>query len=880
MARLTRTQKFAALREELANSSEQSHENNDLNRFQDKLNSLETAFNKETQTKKEDFNLNVDPIPSFQEVEEAVLDEVKPQDEEKTSEELENNFLKDFDFDDINKAIDSIVKQNVDNLDDNLDVGISDTDTDTNIFNITANLVNPGFEYIKDEPLVEETAELIKEEPVVEDLYLSPVEESEVIEQEPIKEEAIVEEINNLNLVEEYNDVNEQETLAYDVQSITEESNEDLSVVETTETNDLNPIEETNEVIEKSQVIEEESNIIENNETQETNEDLGLLTPVKEETIEIQEEPAIEKLDESKEENENSTFEETINDLVSEGEEAPAKTEFDIEAGLADIELDLEKLGLFDFDEFGVSSDDLKEEPDQANFGDDVSLFEEAKNSIDNIRFDDEIEAKEETSDDIDFDDEVNPVDNESVEATQEVSDENPIEEVQESEIKADLDFSDFGVLDEQPVANEASSIELTKEESTDSNIEDEDAPATLEVNDSIIEEENEEVQEKPNDENTEIEEVSEIKEEKPIEEVYESELPQLSEVNFDFSDLFGLDNEGVSETVNEESNVSNIEVEDAPATLEENDSIIEEESEEVQEKPNDENTEIEEVSDLNSNVEEETVEAQEEVLVESYVEESEANLVEKDFAELADDLAKEVEELNGPSQVIEETNETEEASDGSSPIEEESTDSNVYEEKIEDIQTPAIDVSSLLDSALKEVKSYNDQAGRASVEQISNDLIDELRHNKTEDKDDDDFSNTVTLEIDKVLSELNLDTISSLKIDEVLEDKKEVEPLEVKPEDVAEKLADTIAHPVLAKTLEEEPVEIKSMEETFTNTNTISLSGKKIEKQEVAEEEYYYDDDKPNKILNVILVILMVMLVAIIGVIVYYILYARGIIG
>ncbi len=794
MARLTRTQKFAALREELANSSEQSHENNDLNRFQDKLNSLETAFNKETQTKKEDFNLNVDPIPSFQEVEEAVLDEVKPQVEEKTSEELENNFLKDFDFDDINKAIDSIVKQNVDNLDDNLDVGISDTDTDTNIFNITANLVNPGFEYIKDEPLVEETAELIKEEPVVEDLYLSPVEESEVIEQEPIKEESIVEEINNLNLVEEYNDVNEQETLADDVQSITEESNENLNPVEkqTIETNDLNPIEETNEVIEKSQVIEEEPNIIENNETQETNEDLGFLTPVKEETIEIQEEPVIEKLDESKEENENSTFEETISDLVSEGEEAPAKTEFDIEAGLADIELDLEKLGLFDFDEFGVSSDDLKEEPDQANFGDDVPLFEEAKNSIDDIRFDDEIEAKEETSDDIDFDEEVNPVDNESVEATQEVSDENPIEEVQESEIKANLDFSDFGVLDEQATENEASSIESAKEESTDSNIEDEDAPATLEVNDSIIEEENEEVQEKPNDENTEIEEVS----------------------------------------------------------------------------------------DLNSNVEEETVEAQEEVLVESYVEESEANLVEKDFAELADDLAKEVEELNGSSTVVIETNEAEEDLDESNSIEEESGDLNVYEEKIEDVQTPAIDVSSLLDSALKEVKSYNDQAGRASVEQISNDLIDELRHNKTEDKDDDDFSNTVTLEIDKVLSELNLDTISSLKIDEVLEDKKEVEPLEVKPEDVAEKLADTIAHPVLAKTLEEEPVEIKSMEETFTNTNTISLSGKKIEKQEVAEEEYYYDDDKPNKILNVILVILMVMLVAIIGVIVYYILYARGIIG
>ena len=124
---------------------------------------------------------------------------------------------------------------------------------------------------------------------------------------------------------------------------------------------------------------------------------------------------------------------------------------------------------------------------------------------------------------------------------------------------------------------------------------------------------------------------------------------------------------------------------------------------------------------------------------------------------------------------------------------------------------------------------------------------------------------------------------MSSLKIDDVLEDKNEVEPLEVKPEDVAEKLADTIAHPVLAKSLEEEPVEIKSMEETFTNnatTSTIAFDNKKLEKEDTSEEDYYYDDDKPNKILNVILIILMIMLVAIIGVIVYYILYAKGVIG
>ena len=146
MARLTRTQKFAALREELANSSEESHVNEDLNKFQDKLNSLESAFNKETEAKKEDFNLNVDPIPSFEEVkQEATLEETSTEEETKTSEELENNFLKDFDFENINKAIDEIVKQNVSNLDNNQDINIDNATA----FNSTNDFTNPAFEYVE-----------------------------------------------------------------------------------------------------------------------------------------------------------------------------------------------------------------------------------------------------------------------------------------------------------------------------------------------------------------------------------------------------------------------------------------------------------------------------------------------------------------------------------------------------------------------------------------------------------------------------------------------------------------------------------------------------------------------------------------------------------
>ena len=70
MARLTRTQKFAALREELANSSEQTTVNNDLNKYQDKLNSLQSAS--ENVEKKEEYDIKVEPLPTFNEVKEEV----------------------------------------------------------------------------------------------------------------------------------------------------------------------------------------------------------------------------------------------------------------------------------------------------------------------------------------------------------------------------------------------------------------------------------------------------------------------------------------------------------------------------------------------------------------------------------------------------------------------------------------------------------------------------------------------------------------------------------------------------------------------------------------------------------------------------------------
>ena len=550
MARLTRTQKFAALREELANSSEESHVNEDLNKFQDKLNSLESAFNKETEAKKEDFNLNVDPIPSFEEVkQEATLEETSTEEETKTSEELENNFLKDFDFENINKAIDEIVKQNVSNLDNNQDINIDNATA----FNSTNDFTNPASEYVE-EKAQEET-----------DASFKPVQESAKLEE-----------------------------------TITEP------------------------------IVEEESFNLENKESTKEEES--------HETEESKEEPIEEKLNQ-------------IDGVIE--QELILENENNDDSASNDFDLDLSDLSIPDF-------------------------TEEASDIV-------ELKLNDEKDDDVSS-------------------------------------------------AKEKISIDENKEE-------------------------------------TLADEVKEVKEE--------------------------------------------------------------------------------------------------------------LNFVEKDYSELANDLAINVEELVDMAKPIEEEIVSNSAIE-EIPVEEPVTQ-EAYIEKEEPILSNG-EISSLLDDALIEIESYNNEAGRSTVKQISNDLIDEVRHKDLpKSEDDDEFSNTVTLEIDKVLSEINLDTMSSLKIDDVLEDKKEVEPLEVKPEDAAEKLADTIAHPVLAKSLEEEPVEIKSMEETFTSdaaTTTIAFDNKKLEKEDTSVEDYYYDDDKPNKILNVILIILMIMLVGIIGVIVYYILYAKGVIG
>ena len=198
-------------------------------------------------------------------------------------------------------------------------------------------------------------------------------------------------------------------------------------------------------------------------------------------------------------------------------------------------------------------------------------------------------------------------------------------------------------------------------------------------------------------------------------------------------------------------------------------------------------------------------------------------------------------------------------------------------------VEPSDVDVNSLLDKTLEEVADYNTQAGRLTVDENLNSLIEDVRHGGfNDDEEDDEFSNTVTLEIDKVLSEINLEPVTgpTVSLDEVLDNTVEVDPIDAKREKAAEKLADTLTHPVLTKTLEESPVEIKSLDETFTKdlSTTATLSFKKNEIAEEDDDDYYYDDDKPNKVLNVVLIVLLVIFLIIVGVIVYFLLLAKGI--
>ena len=217
------------------------------------------------------------------------------------------------------------------------------------------------------------------------------------------------------------------------------------------------------------------------------------------------------------------------------------------------------------------------------------------------------------------------------------------------------------------------------------------------------------------------------------------------------------------------------------------------------------------------------------------------------------------------------------------------------------------------LKETLREVNEHNKNDGLTTKEEIASNMVNAIRHPGqpvNANNADDEFSNTVTLEIDKVLSEFSAEQEKEQQVVEFeqavqskpvisqptpvkkvqpevevqprIQPQVQVEP-QVKPQPQIQpqpqvQVEPQIVHPVLTKVVEE-AIEIKPMEETLTQEvldDTIPFNVSNDE--EVIEE--YEDDEAPNKILNIILIVLIVILLAILGVIVYYILFAKGIIG
>ena len=186
----------------------------------------------------------------------------------------------------------------------------------------------------------------------------------------------------------------------------------------------------------------------------------------------------------------------------------------------------------------------------------------------------------------------------------------------------------------------------------------------------------------------------------------------------------------------------------------------------------------------------------------------------------------------------------------------------------------------SFVSETIQEVSDYNKQNGEQTIGQLTNDMVNEIRHHeepkpvkeKVEEikfkGNDEDFTNTVSMEISKIMEEIPADR-----------------NVEVKPQPVVKEERPVVEeHPVLAKKLEDTPeedvVEIKTLneieaEETLTRdtvSNTIPFVVTNDDDENEDEEE------GSNTILNIILIVLIIILVVVLGLIVFYILKTKGV--
>lgn len=205
--------------------------------------------------------------------------------------------------------------------------------------------------------------------------------------------------------------------------------------------------------------------------------------------------------------------------------------------------------------------------------------------------------------------------------------------------------------------------------------------------------------------------------------------------------------------------------------------------------------------------------------------------------------------------------------------VEEDNSIKNIIDKVNDEIskEEEPIDVATINESLKKEiineVEEYNRQEGNASIEDISNNIINEVVHGKEDQEDtiqdDKEFSNTVSLSIDKVLQEVK----ESIK-------ENNQEETKVFEQNLKDEIATSLDKPIEEG---DDVVQILPMEETLkldVVDDTIPFAGLQEEDDEEEVEDVTF-----SRAINIILIVLIVVLIAILAVIGYYLLYAGGII-
>ena len=398
----------------------------------------------------------------------------------------------------------------------------------------------------------------------------------------------------------------------------------------------------------------------------------------------------------------------------------------------------------------------------------------------------------------------------------------------------------------------ETAAIEAAEEEAADAN----EADSALEAEEVTIEEE------RPLEE-TVVEE--------PVSEAVETEEVQEAEE--------------IAVAANEEPS-SDESAEETP--VQENEEPVEESVEEP--------TETAEETEVLEPLIEETVEASEEAVEETNETVALEPAVEEPVAEEAADIEPEIfEEPEMPA-------ESDEAPLEEEPAETMDNTQESSETAVEEIVEAPLNEEPAVEEEIAEEVEAIEEAEPVAMEKTEENrdedsvvvpsFVNDYFDNQDEDEDDEEFSNTVSLEISKLMEEIdngNHANESGMDMIHAVGSASE----EVKMPDF---LADYFKpvkeekneHPAMAiaaeeADLQEDVVEIKNLseiekEEKIAKTieDTIPFV---VTKNVAVEEEKVIDDETPNKVLNVILGILIVVLLAVLGLIVYYILAAKGII-